>query len=134
MKKNLPIKWPPLPISLYLSTFWDTYESSNVSFYFSSLILPVFNPLPPSQHPQTPPQTPPHPLPKQHVVLQGVLGTKKLMLLHCSFNEIFGEGSPQGLNSQRDLEVVRNAWKNASKGWSFYQPTRKLLDGSENPG
>lgn len=22
------------------------------------------------------------------------------MLLHCSFNEIFGEGSPQGLNSQ----------------------------------
>lgn len=59
MKKNLPIKWPPLPISLYLSTFWDTYESSNVSFYFSSLILPVFNPLPPSQHPQTPPPNPP---------------------------------------------------------------------------
>ena len=87
-----------------------------LTFYFSSLILPVFNPLPPNTSPPNPPQTPPA-LPKQHCSPGRFWNPRNSC--SCTAASTRSLAKVLLINSQRDLEVVRNAWKPPLKGLEF---------------
>ena len=111
MKKNLPIKWPPLPISLYLSTFWDTYESSNVWLStFHHKFSQFLTPCPPTPPPQTPPNPPS--ASETNTVLQGVFGDPRNS---CSCTAASTRSLAKVL-----LNIKGNAWRSPLKGLELY--------------